>query len=257
MAGLFSRRYLQSLININKSFNVKSMSYYNMQHANCALMPISQLLIKTNTNSFLNSRISKTVFSPHLGHNSLLKSNFTSSKWGWNKKSETVPSESEQPKKQGIVARFKELTRKYWYVLVPVHLVTSAGWLTGFYYLSTSGVDMVALLQALSINETIIENMKDSSMGHYAITYMCYKIATPVRYTVTIGGTTISIKYLSKWGYIKPMPTKEELQKMYDDKKAEMKQNFDDKKAQMIQDIEDRKTQMLQDFDDKKAQIKQ
>lgn len=50
-----------------------------------------------------------------------------------------------------------------------------------------SGVDMVGLLQALSISESIVDKLKDSSMGHYAITYMCYKIATPVRYTVTIG----------------------------------------------------------------------
>lgn len=46
---------------------------------------------------------------------------------------------------------------------------------------------MVALMQALSISDTIVDKLKDSSMGHYAITYMCYKIATPVRYTVTIG----------------------------------------------------------------------
>lgn len=55
---------------------------------------------------------------------------------------------------------------------------------------------MVALLQAMSINETIIDKLKDSSMGHYAITYMCYKIATPVRYTVTIGEFNFEIRYI-------------------------------------------------------------
>lgn len=54
-------------------------------------------------------------------------------------------------------------------------------------YIYYSGVDMVALMHSLSISDSFIDKMKDSSMGHYAITYMCYKIATPIRYTVTIG----------------------------------------------------------------------
>ncbi|KAG4079134.1 hypothetical protein HA402_001105 [Bradysia odoriphaga] len=259
MAKLFSPRYLKSLMSINKSFNIKYSPYCNTNHSG-TLMPISHLSSKTNTSRdrrsvLSDSSINTTVLRSRIGNNSLFTSSFTTSKWCL--KSDTKESKVEPPKKQGIVARFKELTRKYWYVLVPVHVVTSAGWLAGFYYLSTSGVDMVALLQALSINESIIDKLKDSSMGHYAITYMCYKIATPVRYTVTIGGTTISIKYLSQWGYIQPMPTKDELQKMYDDKKAEIKQSYDDKREEMKQRYDDKKAQMLQGFDDKREEIKQ
>lgn len=134
MAKLFSPRYLQSLKNINKSFTIKYSPYSNMQHS-CTLIPISRLLTKTNTSLVLNDRISKTVLSSNLGSNSLFKSNLTTSQWCLSKKSNEP--ELEQPKKQGIVARFKELTRKYWYVLVPVHVITSAGWVAGFYYLST------------------------------------------------------------------------------------------------------------------------
>lgn len=36
----------------------------------------------------------------------------------------------------GLFAKFKLMYKKYWYVLIPVHVVTSAGWLCGFYYLS-------------------------------------------------------------------------------------------------------------------------
>lgn len=35
-----------------------------------------------------------------------------------------------------------------------------------------------------------------------------------------LGGTTLSIKYLVQWGHIKPMPTKSQLIKMYEDTKA-------------------------------------
>lgn len=38
--------------------------------------------------------------------------------------------------KLGLFAKFKLMYKKYWYVLIPVHVVTSAGWMCGFYYLS-------------------------------------------------------------------------------------------------------------------------
>lgn len=36
----------------------------------------------------------------------------------------------------GLIARFKKMYKEYWYVLVPVHLATSAVWLGTFYYAS-------------------------------------------------------------------------------------------------------------------------
>lgn len=36
----------------------------------------------------------------------------------------------------GLFARFKKMYKEYWYVLVPVHLTTSAVWLGTFYYAS-------------------------------------------------------------------------------------------------------------------------
>lgn len=83
-----------------------------------------------------------------------------------------------------------------------------------------SGVDIPSLLESLHFSEAVINKLRDSTMGHVAIAYMCYKIATPVRYAVTLGGTTLSIKYLSLWGYIRPVPSKEKLKQMYDDQKA-------------------------------------
>lgn len=74
------------------------------------------------------------------------------------------------------------------------------------------------MLQSISISEVIIEKMKNSDLGHLAVAYLCYKIATPARYAVTLGGTTLSIKYLVKQGYIKPVPTKEQLIKMCEEK---------------------------------------
>lgn len=38
--------------------------------------------------------------------------------------------------KLGLFQKFKKMYKEYWYVMVPVHLVTSAMWLGGFYYVS-------------------------------------------------------------------------------------------------------------------------
>lgn len=50
---------------------------------------------------------------------------------------ETNVDVEEVPQKLGLVAKFKQMFKKYWYVLVPVHCVTSVGWFAGFYYLSS------------------------------------------------------------------------------------------------------------------------
>lgn len=88
-------------------------------------------------------------------------------------------------------------------------------------FIWNSGVDVPSLLQYIHLSETIIEKVRNSDLGHLAIAYLCYKVVTPVRYAVTLGGTTVSIKYLVKQGHIKPVPTKEELIKLYEDKKTD------------------------------------
>lgn len=85
---------------------------------------------------------------------------------------------------------------------------------------SCSGVDIPSLLESMQFSEGVISKLRDSSLGHAAIAYLCYKIATPLRYMVTLGGTTVSIKYLSQLGYIRPVPTKAQLKQIYDEQKA-------------------------------------
>lgn len=51
----------------------------------------------------------------------------------------------------------------------------------------SSGVDVAEMLRTIHVSETIVSKMENSPTGHLAIAYLCYKIATPVRYMVTIG----------------------------------------------------------------------
>lgn len=91
--------------------------------------------------------------------------------------------------------------------------------LTFLSLLPISGLDVVGLLEQMGASEKIINPLRGSSAGYVALAYAMYKIATPARYAVTLGGTTASINYLTKWGYIKPMPSAEQMKKMYNARK--------------------------------------
>jgi Protein of unknown function (DUF1279) len=150
-----------------------------------------------------------------------------------NKNTESQLDDRDEDKKLGLVARFKKMAKEYWYVLIPVHCFTSCFWFGGFYYASISGFDIVGLMEQWNFSDTLINPLRDSHLGHIAVAYLLYKIATPARYTVTLGGTTFAIKFLSKRGIIKPIPSKDKLMQMYKDKKDDLQQKVAEKKQEM------------------------
>jgi hypothetical protein len=87
----------------------------------------------------------------------------------------------EKKKKPGVVARFKQMFKDYWYVLVPVHVVTSIVWFGGFYVMCKTGVDVVAILKVCGLSEQYLEKLQNSDVQYYALAYACYKVATPAR----------------------------------------------------------------------------
>uniref|UniRef100_A0A1A9WAH0 DUF1279 domain-containing protein n=1 Tax=Glossina brevipalpis TaxID=37001 RepID=A0A1A9WAH0_9MUSC len=114
--------------------------------------------------------------------------------------------------------KLKLMYKKYWYVLIPVHLLTSTCWFVGFYYMIKSGVDVASVMTYLHISSSIIDKASNSQVGHWALAYLCFKVATPLRYAVTLGGTTAAIRYLGQAGLIKPVPTKNEFMRIYEEK---------------------------------------
>ncbi|XP_046399001.1 uncharacterized protein C18orf19 homolog A [Ischnura elegans] len=167
-----------------------------------------------------------------------------------------LKSEGEGEKKLSLLQRFKQMYRDYWYVLVPVHVVTSIVWFGGFYYIAKSGVDVAAILTNLGFSEKITSPLKDSSAGYLAVSYAMYKIATPARYTVTLGGTTISINYLKQWGYIKPIPPKEKLKEMYAEKKESVVESYREKRESMVESYREKKESMVESYREKKESVR-
>jgi len=146
--------------------------------------------------------------------------------------------------------KFKKMLKNYWYVLVPVHVATSVVWFGGFYVLCKSGVDVGAIMQSCGVSEAYVEKVSKSEMGYFALAYACYKIATPARYTVTIGGTTMSVKYLTNMGYLK---TSNEVAQQIKDKADNIKQDVKDKADNIKQDVRGKK----EEWKDKRDELRE
>lgn len=169
---------------------------------------------------------------------------------------EDHPPSQEEEKKLTLLQKFKQMYRDYWYVLVPVHVATSIVWYGSFFYIAKSGVDVAALLKSMGFGESIVSPLRDSSAGHLAVAYAMYKIATPARYTVTLGGTTISIKYLKQWGYIRPIPPKEKLKEMYAEKKESMVESYRERRESMVESYREKKESVRSGLQEAKDNIK-
>lgn len=113
------------------------------------------------------------------------------------------PRMDDDNKSQNIFQRFKTMAKNYWYIVLPVHLVTSTVWFGSFYLIASSGIDVPALLDSLHFPEWIIEKVRNGNSwtSYLVIAYGLYKICTPLRYMVTLGGTSLTIRYMRKLGY--------------------------------------------------------
>ncbi|XP_055352438.1 protein FAM210A-like [Paramacrobiotus metropolitanus] len=132
-------------------------------------------------------------------------------------------AEEEGNKKVTLWTKFKDMYKKYWYVLLPVHGVLCVTWYGGFYFLASRGVDVIPMLEKMGVSETWIGYIRKSGAGHLAAAFAMYKLATPLRYSVTLGATTVAINYLTKRGYIKPVPSAAKIKEMIKDRGEKLK----------------------------------
>ncbi|ESO90794.1 hypothetical protein LOTGIDRAFT_99060, partial [Lottia gigantea] len=127
-----------------------------------------------------------------------------------------------------IFKRFKRAYKKHGKVLVGVHLVTSTVWFSSFYAAAAYGVDIIPFLEKLGAGESLLKPFRSSSLGNVALAYLMYKVATPARYAVTLGGTNFAIKYLKKKGKIS-VPEDDKLKNLYQDSKDIVKEKLEKK----------------------------
>ncbi|XP_028920118.1 protein FAM210A isoform X2 [Ornithorhynchus anatinus] len=149
-----------------------------------------------------------------------------------------------QDKSISLFQRFKKTFRQYGKVMIPVHLLTSSVWFGTFYYAAMKGVNVIPFLELIGLPDSVVNILKNSQSGNALTAYAMYKIATPARYTVTLGGTSITVKYMRSRGYMStPPPVKEYLQ----DRMEETKDLITEK----MEETKDRLTGKLQETKDK------
>lgn len=77
------------------------------------------------------------------------------------------------------------------------------------------------------------------------------KVATPARYTVTLGGTSLSVKYLREHGYMStPPPVKEYLQEKMEETKERISGKMEETKdriSERMEETKDKFTEKLQE----------
>ncbi|KFV62480.1 Protein FAM210A, partial [Dryobates pubescens] len=160
-----------------------------------------------------------------------------------------------QDKSISLVQRFKKTFKQYGKVMIPVHLLTSTVWFGAFYYAAMKGVNVVPFLELVGLPDSIVNILKNSQSGNALTAYALYKIATPARYTVTLGGTSVTVKYLRKHGYMStPPPVKEYLQDRMEetkDKITEKMEETKDKITEKMEETKDKITEKIQETKDK------
>uniref|UniRef100_A0A8B9SAV4 Family with sequence similarity 210 member A n=1 Tax=Apteryx owenii TaxID=8824 RepID=A0A8B9SAV4_APTOW len=162
-------------------------------------------------------------------------------------KQSPVESDSSDPdplqdKSISLFQRFKKTFKQYGKVMIPVHLLTSTVWFGSFYYAAMKGVNVVPFLELIGLPDSIVNILKNSQSGNALTAYALYKIATPARYTVTLGGTSITVKYLRKSGYMStPPPVKEYLQDRMEETKDKITEKMEETKDKITEKIQETK----------------
>ncbi|XP_073942029.1 uncharacterized protein C18orf19 homolog A [Choristoneura fumiferana] len=119
-----------------------------------------------------------------------------------------------------------------------------------------NGVDILGMVESLGVSEELIAPLRDSSAGYFALTFALYKIATPLRYAVTVGGTTYAIRKLTAIGWIKPVPSRERLKEMLQEKKDNLQDRFNESKQHYHTHMKQRGTKVMDEMRKYKTEMR-
>ncbi|XP_023668960.1 uncharacterized protein C18orf19 homolog B-like [Paramormyrops kingsleyae] len=161
-----------------------------------------------------------------------------------------------QDRSIGLVQRFKKTFKQYGKVMIPVHLLTSCVWFGSFYYAAMKGVNVVQFLEYAGFPENIVSYLRDSQSGYAITAYALYKIATPARYTVTLAGTSISVKYLRKHGYLSTPPlVKDYLQDKMEETRERFSEKMEETKERLTEKMEETKELISERMEETKERL--
>merc|ERR1712096_262049 len=144
-------------------------------------------------------------------------------------------------RKEGMMVRFKQMVKDYWYVIIPVEISTSLIWYGSIYITQTLGKLPSA----------------EGNYGYHALAFLCYKVISPIRHGLSLAISAALVTRLNKTrpGYLRTSSsiakeakeTGEEIREKYDEKVAEGKGKMDELKSK----AEEKTTEVKKDMKDK------
>merc|ERR1719300_1471038 len=185
--------------------------------------------------------------------------------------------------KESTLSKIKQMIRDYWYVIIPVEVVTSVMWYGGFFLMLKSGVDIVQLLTNIGVSEQTLSKLPAAGgdAGYHALAFICYKVISPIRHGLSLAISAALVARLEttnpgylktsaniakearetgddfkeKYGEMKSMAVekKEDLKEQYDEMKSIAKEKRDDLKEQydgMKSIAKEKKDDLKERYDD-------
>ena len=111
------------------------------------------------------------------------------------------------------------------------------------------GIDVIPLLQSMGVGETVLKAFSNPAIGDVAVAYLLYKIATPARYAVTIGGTHWTVRQLRRLGYMPPVPQGDSIRSLMKEGRSHMKEKASTMKDR-AEDVRDKIKEKTKDHVD-------
>lgn len=88
------------------------------------------------------------------------------------------------------------------------------------------------------------------------VLFVSSQIATPARYTVTLGGTSLSLQYLRKHGYLStPPPVKEYFQDKMEETKEKLTEKMEETKERFSEKMEETKERLSEKMEETKDKL--
>uniref|UniRef100_A0A914P7Z7 DUF1279 domain-containing protein n=1 Tax=Panagrolaimus davidi TaxID=227884 RepID=A0A914P7Z7_9BILA len=116
-----------------------------------------------------------------------------------------IAKQKAEEKPEGLFAKVKFYFKRYWYIAIPVHIVSSALWFGALFLVVRSGIDVIAVLKVLHMPEVVITKVQNvpEAAGELVVALILYKITVPLHYLTTLAGIQLTFHVLRRMGKLK------------------------------------------------------
>lgn len=154
------------------------------------------------------------------------------------------------------------MVKDYWYIIIPVEVATSIFWYGSIFFSLQAGLDIAALLESLGASEATLAKLPSSEAGYHALTFICYKVISPLRHGISLAISSVVVARLEKTspGYLRTsgqlaQEGKERSKEGVDYVKAkseDAKERYEEHREDLRERYEDAKER----YEDKKEEMK-